>query len=1452
MKIKLRKFTDTEATRKEIYSAIKKGFARTFPVEGKKIRLRIRDIEIPEDKFYPKSVQKKAILLERDLTVPVKGTMILEDKETCKVLGKKKISLGQAPYFTPQRGTFIGNGAEYSISNQQRLRPGPYTRIKTNDEIETQFNTEGKVGFRVDMEPKTGIFRMKIGGNKLRLYPILKAFNVPDEHLKKQWGDKLLRANVKDDPSSLDRLYKKLAGFKALPNLSMHEKAQKVLEEFRTLKLDPEISEAHLGERFGKVTPKALLNATGKIVRIYKGLEEPDDRNNIKNKTFWGVEDYIRERIEKDSGGLTKKLVRRLDRDLSLDKVPAGYFSKQLKHIIRGDERATQLDAINPTQFYENQYKTIVTGEGGIGSLDLVTPEARNVSSSHLGFIDPIRGPESEKIGIDTYATISSRKGSDKKIYTRFIDAKTKKEVYLNPAQAGKATIAFPEQLGKKGKTVAVLKNGKMQNAPKVDVDYYMVKGQDMLSPFSILVPMTSSVSGNRTFMAGKAFSDTIPIIDTEAPLVRTKYDGPEKDFETLFGREALSELAPEDGTIEKITKNVITLKTKSGKKEIDLYDDYPLPSKTYIKSIPTVKVGDKVKAGDMLAHSNFNDKDGTLTTGKHLLSAYWPFRGWTFEDAIAISDTAAKKLTTEQMYKVEVPIDQHTNVGRNTFVSSFPAAYHRDLVGKVQKDGLIKPGTVVQKGDPLILAVRKKELTAQDLALGKLHKSLKNVHDDASATWNHEAEGVVSDIVITGKKAKVYVKTRTPAKIGDKLTGRFGNKGVIGAVLPDAEMPIVERTGERLELALNPAGVPSRTNTAQIFEGLLGKIAKEKGLKYRVPLFSDRSYVDITEEELKKYKINDQETMLDAQGNRIKVMVTYPYIQRLSKLAESQLSAREFGGYTSNMQPVKGKDRGGAIKIGTMEAAALMGHGAKANLRDIATIKGERNDNYWRNLKLGYPLPSPDVPFVYSKFVAMMKAAGSNVEKKGDVINISPLTDKETMEMSKGKIREPKFLSAKTLDPERGGFFDIGMTGGLAGKFWTHLDLKEPLPSPIMEKPIKSILGISDKEFRAIVSGTEEVDGFRGGAAIKHMLGKINVDKEITKIEKDLPDTVKSKKDVLIKKLLYLKGIQKSKIKPEDTVVTKVPVLPPIFRPISSMAGSNTVITSDPNLLYRDIFHANNILGDLKKELPDEELAQERLMLYDTLRATTGVGPHVNQEFKKTGVKSFLQKIVGDKPKTGFFFDKLVSKTQDLVGRGVAVPNPHLGIDEAAIPDKVAWNIYRPFIMRRLVQRGMNANRADEEIEARTPNAESALDQEMAVRPGFINRAPTLHKFNIMGFKLKRHKNDGIAINPMVAPPYNLDHDGDAVHIHLPVSEEARIEALTKMLPSQNLQSIQDYKVHYLPIQEDNYGLYTATSTDKKNKPVKIQSLNELEKKLRLRNLTYSDRIKINPSAFA
>ena len=1444
--MKLRDFADTTATRKAIYKGIRKGFYNAFPIEGKKIKLRIEDVEI-KDKHYTKEEQRQAILKDKDLTVPVKGTMVLEDRLTGKTLQKRKMTLGQAMYYTPNRGTMIGNGVEYSPANQMRLMPGAYTRIKTNDDIETQFNVEGKMGFRVAMEPKTGIFKMNVGNNKLRLYPILKSFNVPDSKLKEAWGKELLEKNIKKESTSLNKLYGKLAGYKKKEGLNDHEKAQFVLSEFKNLKLDPNVTNDTLGERFGHVNPRAILKATNKIIKVHKGDVPQDDRDSLKYKSFWGVEDFVRERIDKDSGQLAVKLKYKLDKDPDLDKIPSGYFSKYLKQIVRGDQRAFPFDQMSPSHYTDSKYKVIVTGEGGIGNMDLITPDARDVNESQFGFIDPIRGPENEKIGIDTRLANQTFKGDDKKIYARVFDAKTHKKTYLNPVQRSTAIVAFPGEILKKDKKIRAMKDGKVQVVDKKDVQYYIKDGSEMTSFYSTVVPMISAVAGMRTLMAGKAFPDVLSLVKNEAPLVRTAMEeDPNSDFETHYGKDVLTEFAPVDGVVKKITKKEMLINDGKKNHRVELYDNLPMGIKTALRNIPTVKLGQKVKAGQIVAKSNYTDEHGTFAQGTHLTTAYMPYKGITFEDGIAISESAQKAMTSEQVYKVEVPLDEHTTIEKNKYISSFPSMYNQDQTENIDKHGLIAVGSKVNEDDPLILAVKRKTLSSQDLALGKLHKSLKNIHSDTSAKWSHGSEGEVIDVVLTGKKAKVYIKTQTPAEVGDKITGRYGNKGVIAAVIPDAEMPLIKRTGERVQVMLNPMGVVSRTNPAQIFEGLLGKIAKEKGKIYRTPLFSSKSYVDMTRDELKKAGIPDQEHMEDPDGTKLKAMVTNSYFYKLSKLSESIVSDRFTGSYTANMQPAKGKFGGKAIKMGPMESDALRGAGAIHNLSDVHNIKGQKNSTYWNALMTGMPTPSPDVPFTYEKFRAFLKGAGANVEKRGDQLEIKPMTDKETLALSNGEIRNPKFLSAKTLDPEKGGFFDIGLTGGAGGSFWNHINLSEPMPNPIMEQPIKTLLDLNDRGLKGVIGHKQTINGISGTKALKAALGKINVDKEIKNINDALPNAKVSEKNAYIKKLKVLKNIKATKQNPEDMMISSVPVLPPVFRPIYAMSGTNAVITSDPNLLYRDLMYSNKALNELKKDLPEEDLGEEKINLYNTLKATTGFGPHINPEFKKTNVKSLMKYLVGDKPKSGFIIDKALTKTQDLVGRAVATPDSTLDLDEVGLPEKVGWTIFKPFVMRNLARRGLKATKADEEIEKKSPLARSALDEVIKERPVLINRAPSLHKFSIIASKVRLHKDNSLKTNPMIEAPMNLDHDGDALQIHVPVSEGARLEALNKMMPSQNLNSLQDYRAHYVPRQEDQMGLWIATTKDKKNKAKKVKDVSELKMLLKSRKLNFNDRISI------
>lgn len=1465
--MKLRKFGDVKAIRESINKSVTDAFNNLPPVEGKFIKYRFKNVSIP-NVTYNKAEGKDAKIYDRDLTVPVKGEIELLDKKTDRVLGKRKMTIGQLPYLTDKLGTFIGNGTDFSVANQMRLLPGVYVREKVDGNIEAQYNTQGNIGFRVNMDPASAQFTINVGNNKLPIYPILKGVGITDEQMKEAWGNDIYDKNYTHKKEPLERFYKKVAGYNALNELSPEEQGDHLRRHFKDLKLDPSVTKRTLGKPYDSVDPENLLVSTKKILNTFSGKEKPDDRDSLVFKSFFGVEDFMRERVEKDSGRLAKRLAYKLDTTKDLEKVPSGYFSPYLKNIMKGDDRAFPLEEINPIQLYDNLHRNMVLGEGGIGSTDMVTAEARNVHPSQFFFIDPVRGPESDKIGIDTRTTHLTYKGDDKKIYARFINAKTGKEEYLSPDQIYDKIVAFPGEI-RKSNDVRCMEKGQITTKRRRHIDYYVPDLSEMLSTYSNMVPMVSAIQGNRLLMAGKALSETLPLKDKEAPIVRSRVEDTDEDFETRYGKRTLSEVSPVNGEVIKVSKDAITIKDKEGKKHVvDLFVDYPMSRKTQINQTSTVSVGDKVKSGDVVAESNFTDKNGTLSVGKHLRTAFLPFRGLTFEDGVAISESAAKKLTSEQMYQFEVPLDEDTFVDKRMYTGYFPSIYNKTQADKIDAQGIPKKGAILSKHDPIIMAMKSKTLTPTDLTLGKLHKNLKNKYEDVSPEWEHEEDGEVIDSIVTKKKAKVFVRTYTPLKVGDKLTGRYGNKGVISAIIPDNEMPVIDRTGEPLEIILNNNGITSRINPAQIWEGILGKIGKEKGKIYRMPGYTPEKYSDIVEKEMKKEGIPASEFLTDPKEGKLRTMVTYPYFYKLSMMAESKLGGREISSYTSNLQPVKGqvdggtagivyssslmplksqKAEGGAVRIGADLLPALLAHGARYNMKDFG-IKGQKNDEFWKAYRLGYPLPSPEAPFVYKKFEAMLRAAGANVNKSGDIISIKPMTDADIMKTSSGELQNAKFLSARTMEPEKGGLFDFALTGGPSGEKWSHINLNEPMPNPMMEDSIRSLLGLNTKEYDKVISGEMPLNGKFGGEAIKDALSNINVDREIDHLKETIPAEKKSNKDKLVKKLKFLYGLKTAEKKPEDLVMTKFPIIPPIFRPISMLGEKGTVTVSDANKLYRDLFYANDVIRDLKNSgFSNDQLNDERKNLYESIRATSGIGDPVSIKNQQSDTKGFIKKITGNQPKTGFFFEKLISKTQDLSGRGVAYLDPTLSMDELTIPEKIAWKVNKPHVIRELVKkRGLPAVTANELVEQRHSLAKDALNTVMENVPILMNRAPSLHKFSIMAFKQKLNKTNAIGTPPHISGPYALDYDGDALQLFVPVTEKAIQEAKEKLLPSKNLFSIKDYSVHYTPPHEDILGLYLASTENKKNKPIKFDTIEEMEKALRENKISYDTVVEI------
>ena len=649
----------------------------------------------------------------------------------------------------------------------------------------------------------------------------------------------------------------------------------------------------------------------------------------------------------------------------------------------------------------------------------------------------------------------------------------------------------------------------------------------------------------------------------------------------------------------------------------------------------------------------------------------------------------------------------------------------------------------------------------------------------------------------------------------GDKLAGFFGDKGVVSKILPDSHMPHDEQD-RPMEVLLNPLGILSRNNTAQVYEALLGKVAQKTGKPIDIPGFREGSLVDYVREQLDKHKLSDTEYLEDPEtGRKIpKVLTGTRYLMKLHHTAESKGGGRDVGAYTAEDIPAKGGEAS-SKRIGTMETNALISHGATEVLRDAKLIRGQRNDDFWRAFRLGYPPPSPQIPFVYEKFMASLKGAGVNTKKDGNRINLFALTDKDVDEMTNTSLKNADTVTGADFKPVPGGLFDESLTGGAGGNKWTSIALAEPVPNPVMEEPIRRLLGLTKAQYREVIGGQQDLWGQTGGEGVKLALSKLRVDDELQKYERILKDGPRSKRDDAAKALGYLRTIKQHGLNPQEWVMNKWPVLPPSMRPITKMRDMSLV--ADPNYLYRDLFHANRDLEEIKGVVGTKRASNERLKVYDGMRAVSGLGDPIQAKTQEKNVKGLLQHVFGNSPKTGMYQRRVLNSAVDVVGRATITPNPELGLDQVGLPEPKAWTIYRNFVVRNLVRRGLPASQAAIEVANQTATARDALQDEIGKRPVIINRAPTLHRYGFMAAWPVLVKGETLQVPPPVVTGFNADFDGDAMNYHVPVGDDAVKDAIEKMMPSRNLKAVRDFKVHYLPRHEFMMGLYLASKLKKK-----------------------------------
>ncbi len=1405
-----------------------------FPFEGAKRRLEISDVVFEEkagtteDAHHIDNLDEQFKARTTGMTwgVPVRGRLRLVDKATGHVIEEKLVTLARLPKIT-RRYSYIIDGQEQQHDSIFRSKPRPYHRIAGNGDIQGRWNLSGGRGFDLDYKPETGKLLMSIGDSHIPLYSVLHVLNVGDAEMERAWGREIFQINVK--AAKVDRDLDKM--FDAL-HLKLEDRtrgtavqrAQRVRDYYEhETEVWPDAMKSAFGKPYTNVNGENLLASSVRLLDIQKGRtkddppvhELPDDRQALSEKYLATTEDFVVEAVHKHEAILRKQVADRIDKPeygISDIMSPNTYG----KVVLSPWQHAQRPEQTNPLQFLSGHMRTTIRGAelGGVAGEKVNLDPDKELNPTHLGFIDPIQTPEGEDTGIALNLPLGvsvvraperpgtkSKMSSGQDIKTRVYDTRTKAMVMVTPADLEYAVVAYPDQVRwvrdrpepVSNEVVCYDEQRRTSKRPWSQVRYVLPSAKALLSFSANMIPFLQNDNGNRAMMAAKQQEQALALVHRETPLVQVKTDG-SQTFEKVVGS-FVTHAAPTDGVVRKVEPGAIHLQTGSGMVRVPIYNHFPLNGgKNSLHATPVVKPGDIVRKGQLLADSNYT-KDGTLAMGTNLRVGYVPWKGLTFEDGIVVSASAAEKMTSDHMHALEITI-YPSMVGASPGAKAkwhdyaTPDRASPEHLGKLDDRGVVKEGVEIHTGDILVCALRPYQQKESDKLAARIHKKMAKEYSDASLVWDHAYSGKVVKVIVTEvlnrRHVTVHVATAPPLEIGDKLAGRHGNKGIVSKIVPDHQMPHTA-DGKPIDVLLNPAGVPSRMNVGQVLETAASKIAEKTGQPYVVENFVPGvDYAAKVRADLKKHGLSDTEEVFDPETKRSvgQVMVGKQFMLKLHHQVEKKMTARSFGtGYTHTGEAPKGSGiPGGGQKMDQLTTYAMLAHGASHNLREAYTFKSDADQHAaWAAVITGNPLPPPQPTRGMSHFQNYLRAMGVNTEKRGDEYHMMPMTDahvvgdqkKGISGISNGEVKLPEKLAvargARTVE-EHGGLFDPRVTGGIEGKYWSHVKLSERMPNPLFEPAIQTLVGMTKDEYRHLTGPKGLVDGKTSGfSVITERLSTIDVDKELEKERAKIGTATRSTLNRALKRIRYLEALQKTGMTPVEAYTNQyLPVLPPSVRRVSiGMDGKQTI--DDRNGLYLNVGYANGVLKGADRSTAHEDMQKWRAQLYKSIAdlklhgaTTAGAGKPRHMQ----GLMELLSGKTEDKgaPKESFFQEGVLARRQDLSARSTIIPEPTLGLDQVGVPRALAMEMYKPFLVRELVRGGkthIDALKWAQEKQDH-PQVIAALDRVVEERPVFIKRDPSLHKFSIQAALPKVVDGSAIKLHPLVCGGLGADFDGD------------------------------------------------------------------------------------------
>lgn len=559
--------------------AMIEGLKKTFPIEDRNYRLEVSDVRV-DKKHYDHADEKEAILKNKSLTYPVKGTLTMIDKKTGEIVDTAKNFNLADTYSLTGKHTIIYRGNNYNVSNLILRKPGAYIHARDNGEIESEFNTGSNSGFSIILDPQSYIFRMRPGTSKSAGVPIVpvlvKCFNLTKAQLQKHLPEDVCNANfaLQLDAKTMNSLYTKMVNkSKQNREATTDQKAEQLKEALETSTLDVDTTETTLGKSFSHVNLEAMLRAMENLFATHRGDRKEDNRDSLQFKKVQNLPDFIGSHFDKGNvrvTGTVKNMERSLGRVNPKDPkslkirsvIGAKPFNKVFTSFLIESSLSSTPTETNPIESMENVGKATIIGQGygGIASARGVPNEARNIDPSHLGILDPSRTPESEMAGIDLRFTMTSRRDRNGNMYARAKD-KTGKLVYLSAKEMMDSVIGFE---GDKGNEVHAQVGGSFKKVQRNTVDYWIPAGSDMYTITTNLVPFLNSNHPGRLTMAGKAIPQSLSLKEREEPLVQTLDHNGKPYVDSLAG--VFTSKSPVDGTVVDAEPRKLRIRDNDGK----------------------------------------------------------------------------------------------------------------------------------------------------------------------------------------------------------------------------------------------------------------------------------------------------------------------------------------------------------------------------------------------------------------------------------------------------------------------------------------------------------------------------------------------------------------------------------------------------------------------------------------------------------------------------------------------------------------------------------------------------------------------------------------------------------------------------------------------------------------------------------------------------------------------